>query len=155
MNIQVELWQLLTFGVGLLLSFFGAAFAAGKLLGAQWQKGLDQRFEAQDEARTEGSKLFRQALDKHMEDEKINRAQLLALEREFLLWRSDLPHKHGERLSRLEEAIKSAPTNEDLAKVYESVNKLAATVNQLVGENRGQTDTLRLILKQITEKGMK
>ncbi len=48
----------------------------------------------------------------------------------------------------------NAPTHSDLAKVYESVNTLAATVNQLVGENRGQTDTLRLILNKITHRGI-
>lgn len=48
----------------------------------------------------------------------------------------------------------SSPSHADLAKVYDSINGLAATVNQLVGENRGQTDTLRLILNQITQKGM-
>ena len=147
MNIQIELWQLLTFGVGLLLSFFGAAFAAGKLLGAQWQKGLDQRFAAQDEARLQGSTLFHQALDRHMEDEKVNRAQLITLEREFLLWRSDLPHKHGERLSRLEVAIKNVPTND-------SINQLTEKVNRLVGEFEGQGNTLRQILNRVIEKGM-
>lgn len=155
MSIQIEPWQLLTFGVGLLISFFGAVFAAGKLLGGQWQKGLDDRFAAQDKARTEGSAMLRRTLDEHMEDERQTRAQLIALEREFLDWRSDLPHRHGERISHLETAIKAVPTTEDLARMYESINKLAGTVNQLVGENRGQTDTLRLILNRIMEKGMK
>lgn len=54
----------------------------------------------------------------------------------------------------LQTATAKSPSHEDIAKVYESINGLAATVNQLVGENRGQTDTLRLILNQITQKGM-
>lgn len=62
---------------------------------------------------------------------------------------------HGERISTLESASKLAPDHADIAKVYESLNTLAATVNQLVGENRGQSDTLKLILNQITAKGMK
>lgn len=57
-------------------------------------------------------------------------------------------------VSTLEATSEAAPNHSDLAKVYESINGLAATVNQLVGENRGQTDTLRLILNRITEKGM-
>jgi hypothetical protein len=55
----------------------------------------------------------------------------------------------------LKTTAENALNHGDLAKVYESVNKLSATVNQLVGENRGQSDTLRLILNQITAKGMK
>lgn len=58
------------------------------------------------------------------------------------------------RLAHLESAVASAPDHDDLGKVYEAINTLAGTVNQLVGENRGQSDTLRLILNRITEKGM-
>lgn len=62
--------------------------------------------------------------------------------------------EHADRLARLEQATEAAPTHADLSKVYDAINTLAATVNQLVGENRGQSDTLRLILNRITEKGM-
>lgn len=58
------------------------------------------------------------------------------------------------RLAHLETAVAAAPSHEDLGKVYESIRELASTVNQLVGENRGQSDTLRLILNRITERGM-
>ena len=58
------------------------------------------------------------------------------------------------RLSSLETLSESSPTHHDIAKVYETLNSLAMTVNQLVGENRGQSDTLKLILNQITAKGM-
>lgn len=61
----------------------------------------------------------------------------------------------AQRLSHIESAVETAPDHSDLTKVYESINSLAATVNQLVGENRSQSDTLRLILNQITQKGMK
>ena len=57
-------------------------------------------------------------------------------------------------LSALQQHAAGSPNHADLAKVYESINGLAATVHQLVGENRGQSDTLRLILNQITQKGM-
>lgn len=57
-------------------------------------------------------------------------------------------------VSALQSTAQAAPTHADLARVYESLNTLAGTVNQLVGENRGQTDTLRLILNRITEKGL-
>ena len=57
-------------------------------------------------------------------------------------------------VSALQASTENAPNHADLGKVYDSINKLAATVNQLVGENRGQSDTLRLILNQITQKGM-
>ena len=61
----------------------------------------------------------------------------------------------SQRLSRLEVAIESTPNHTDLAKVYEALNHLSGTVNQLVGENRSQSDTLRMMLSQLTEKGMR
>lgn len=62
---------------------------------------------------------------------------------------------YGERIAKLETASENAPDHKDISKVYDSINALAATVNQLVGENRSQSDTLKLILNQITIKGMK
>lgn len=70
----------------------------------------------------------------------------------------DIVAKHEiqvQRITKLEAIAQSSPSHADLAKLYDSVNALASTVNQLVGENRGQSDTLRLILNQITEKGMR
>ncbi|MFZ2269061.1 MAG: hypothetical protein WAV95_15910 [Azonexus sp.] len=68
-------------------------------------------------------------------------------------------------MTALKASAENAPNHGDLGKVYEAIkaqgemtnatiSSLAATVNQLVGENRGQTDTLRLILNRITEKGL-
>lgn len=51
MNVQVELWQLMVFLAGLLVSFFGCIFAFGRLLMGQFEKRLDERFGAQDLAR--------------------------------------------------------------------------------------------------------
>jgi hypothetical protein len=61
---------------------------------------------------------------------------------------ADSLNQHSQRLSGIEAKIESIPSHSDLAKVYESVNALSATVNQLVGENRGQTDILRMLLRK-------
>ena len=57
-------------------------------------------------------------------------------------------------VTALQASAENAPSHADLGKVYESINDLAATVNQLVGESRGQTDSLRMILTQIMKRGM-
>ena len=65
-------------------------------------------------------------------------------------------------MSSLKATTEAAPTHNDLGKVYDamrqlsdstnkSIHDLASTVNQLVGENRSQTDQLRLILHRITD----
>lgn len=65
----------------------------------------------------------------------------------------------------LQEIFKDAPKHDHLGQVYEAIKaqgevtnkaigELAKTVNQLVGENRSQTDQLRLLFNRIVEKGM-
>lgn len=61
---------------------------------------------------------------------------------------------HGGRIMRLETVVENAPTHDHLAQVYEAQKRSDEKLNQLIGENRSQTDTLRLILNQITQKGM-
>ncbi len=75
MTVQVEFWQLLTFLVGLLLSFLAFVFAAGKLLLAQIDRRLDLRFAAV-EAAAQG---------------------LQQLEKDFLVWKADLPLQYVRR----------------------------------------------------------
>lgn len=61
----------------------------------------------------------------------------------------------GRRLGALEVAIARAPTHQDLGALHEKMNTTSNQVNQMAGELKGISDTLRLILHQITEKGMK
>lgn len=57
-------------------------------------------------------------------------------------------------VTALKSAASTAPTHNDIGKVYESINGLSETVHQLVGESRGQSETLRIILNRIAQKGM-
>lgn len=57
-------------------------------------------------------------------------------------------------ISGLKASSEIAPNHNDLANVYKAINDLAETVNQLVGENRGQSDQLRMILTQIMKRGL-
>lgn len=79
MTIQVELWALLTFLVGLLLAFLGSAFAMGRLLLGQVEKRLDTRFEA---------------LEKHADEEA---GEWRRVERELLDLRAELPLNYVRR----------------------------------------------------------
>ncbi|MBG6248251.1 MULTISPECIES: hypothetical protein [Symbiopectobacterium] len=69
MKIEVEFWQL----VGLLLVFLGFVFAAGKILLAQIELRLNERFGALEQGRSQSEKGWQR------------------LEREFLEFRADLP----------------------------------------------------------------
>ena len=100
MKIEIELWHLLT----LLLAFFGCVGAFGKVLLAQVEKRLGERFEAQDEAREIGARSLREALNQqrealsqHILDERKTSAQVVSLERDFLTWKAELPVQYVRR----------------------------------------------------------
>lgn len=61
---------------------------------------------------------------------------------------------HEQRVTTLEAVAKTAPTHDDLSKVYVRINGISDQLKELIGENRQQTDTLRLIQNRIIEKGM-
>lgn len=69
----------------------------------------------------------------------------------------DKYEEHAERLTGLETAQQAQPTHRDIAALYESINRLAATVNQLVGETKHQSDCVRMMMATMvngkTERG--
>lgn len=93
MTVQLELWHLIT----LLLAFFSCVGIFGKVLLDQVEKRLDGRFKAQDEARETGSKALRETINQHLDDERKTAAQMLSLERDFLMWKAELPLQYVRR----------------------------------------------------------
>ena len=61
--------------------------------------------------------------------------------------------EHDKTIAHLETTAKNAPSHSDLAEMYRSVNELAGTVNQLVGENKAQNHTLQLIHEYLLKGG--
>lgn len=59
-----------------------------------------------------------------------------------------------DRIARLESASTHALNHGDLGSVYERVSAVDQRLARLEGEFKSQGDTLRLILNQITQKGM-
>jgi len=91
MTVQVELWALLTFLVGLAITFMGCIFGFAKVLGSQIDKRLDEKFEAQEEARETGAKALRDTIERHTAQGEKTATQLKELERDFLKLLADLP----------------------------------------------------------------
>ena len=79
MNITLELWQLIT----LLIAFFGACGAVGKLLLLQTQRHLDVRFSAQEAARAANHDQVQLRLDKLEEAAKGADNEWKRVEREL------------------------------------------------------------------------
>lgn len=91
MTVQVEFWQLLTFLIGLLLSFLSFAFVAGRMLLAQVDQRLAQRFEAMENAREQAGKHWDEKFASILEKSQTQGVGLSNLERDFLRFQADLP----------------------------------------------------------------
>lgn len=91
MHVQIELWALLTFLIGLLVTFLGCVFGFAKVLGGQIDKRLDEKFQAQETAREAGAKSLREHIDRYIALGDRTATQVSNLERDFLKWQADLP----------------------------------------------------------------
>ncbi len=57
-------------------------------------------------------------------------------------------------IARLSGLAERAPTHADLAALHEKANITAQSVSSIAGEMKGMSETLRLILNRIAERGM-
>ena len=73
MTLQIEFWQLVGFGIGLLSGFAGIIFGAGRLIAAQFELRINERFDVLQKAR------------------EAEAAGITNLERDFLRFKADLP----------------------------------------------------------------
>lgn len=97
MTIQIELWALLTFLVGLLIAFFSAVFAGGKVLLNQVEKRLDTRFAAQEESRREAQKRWDREFAEIDRAAREEANQWRRVERELLSLKADMPLQYVRR----------------------------------------------------------
>lgn len=87
MTLQIDFWQL----VLLLVAFFGACAGGGKLLLAQTQRHLDDRFQAQEQARASNHTQLSERLDGIEAANREESSQWQRVERDFLRFQAELP----------------------------------------------------------------
>lgn len=91
MTIHLELWQLLTFLIGLLITFLGAAFGFGKLLLGQLEKRLDAQFSAQDEQRRVNQAHLDTKLESLEKTAREEQQEWKQIERDLMALKAQLP----------------------------------------------------------------
>lgn len=82
MTIELPMWQ----GIVLMVSFFGAVVGASKVLFAQFETRMIERFKSQD-----------LMLNQHMNQQATFAVKLQEMEKDMLLWRADLPMNYVRR----------------------------------------------------------
>lgn len=125
MTVQMEFWQL----VSLLITFLGFLFAAGRVLLAQIDRRLDERFKAMDNAREQAGRHWDEKFGAVIEQNRREAEGWQSLEREFLRFQADLPLQYVRR----EDYVRGQSVIE--AKLDALYNKLE--VVQMKGVNNG------------------
>jgi hypothetical protein len=145
MTIQIELWALITFLVGLLLAFLGGAAGIAKFILAQMEKRLDERFDAQEQRFTGiGNQLSAQEKARSQGHERWV-GQFSGIDRQLT--------DHRERITRLETARENSPSHDDLAELHTRITGLGQSVSSLTGEFQGAKHTLQLIHSFLLQGG--
>lgn len=93
MTLEIEFVWL----VGLLLSFFAACAAAGKFLLGQTQQHLDEKFTAQEKARTENHEAMGRRLEAIEAANRQEAGNWQRMEREILQLKAELPLNYVRR----------------------------------------------------------
>ncbi len=137
MNLQIDFWQLVGMLAGVMVSIIGSVIGMARWLAAEYDARQSQRMNAFEEAAKAAASTHAEALRQHVAESEDDMSRIREV---------------SEKLSRLEAEVDGHPTHADVAALYDSINKLAATVNQLVGETRLQSDLMRMLINREVSK---
>ena len=87
MQVQMDLWHLISLAV----AFFGASAGAGKMLLAQSQRHIDDKFGAQDQARQSNHDAVSRRLDAIESAARDESGNWARIERDLLKMKAEMP----------------------------------------------------------------
>jgi len=132
MKIEFELWHLVT----LLVMFLGATAAAGKLFLGQLQRHLDDRFQAQDEARKANHTAVSARLDAIESTSREEANQWQRVERELMSMKAEMPLNYVRREDYIRgQSVIEAKLDGLATKLENAVLRMAVTVTSKRSEH--------------------
>lgn len=137
MALQIDFWQLVGMLAGVIVSVIGSVIGMARWLASEYDARQSQRMNAFESAAQAAARTHAEALRQHVAESEDDMSRIREV---------------SDKLSRLEAEVEGHPTHADVAALYESINKLAATVNQLVGETRLQSDLMRMLINREVSK---
>ncbi|KAB2896958.1 MAG: hypothetical protein F9K35_12975 [Burkholderiaceae bacterium] len=129
MTLQIEFWQLVGFGAGLLSGFAGIIFGAGKLIAGQFETRISERFEAMRVERAAEEARTNERFDALQRARELEAQGITNLEREFMHFKADLPLHYVRRedyvrgQSIVEAKLDGLATKIDNAQLRASMNE--------------------------------
>lgn len=91
MILQLDFWQLLGFCAALLSGFAALIFGAGRLIAAQFESRIEERFVVMSEANKAQETRSTERFDALQRFDVLQAQNITALERDFLRFQADLP----------------------------------------------------------------
>ena len=91
MNLQIDFWQLLGFGAALLSGFAAIIFGAGRLIAAQFESRIEERFDVMTKASEAQEARTNERFDALQRAREFEAQGITNLEREFLRFQADMP----------------------------------------------------------------
>lgn len=133
MNLQIDFWQLVGMLGGTLTAVVAGVIGLARWLANEYDRRQEMRFADFKASSEAAAQAHAEALHRHMQEgaQDIGRISV-----------------NAERLSKVEASLGGHPTHKDIADMYDSINTLAGTVNQLVGETRLQSDLMRMLINR-------
>lgn len=129
MTLQVDFWQLLGFGLTLLSGFAGIIVAAGRLIAAQFESRITERFDAMRTDRVAEEARTNERFDALQRARELEAQGITNLEREFMHFKADLPLHYVRRedyvrgQSIVEAKLDGLATKIDNAQLRASINE--------------------------------
>lgn len=133
--LQVELWQVLTFGVAQLTMIVGLLIGAGRMLLSQVEMRIDQRFEDLQKRRDESRSQCLSQMARLDTERREEVAQWQRVERDLLSLRADLPLSYVRREDFVRSQTVVEAKIDAIAAKIETINVRTASVSHHSGEN--------------------
>ena len=93
MNVQLELWHVISIGLAIVMGFWAMA----KVTGSQFQKQLDERFLSQDKASSAQNQQINLRLASIESGNQEEARQWQRVERDMLKWMAEMPVQYVRR----------------------------------------------------------
>ena len=127
--LQIDFWQLVGFGGALLSGFAAIIFGAGRLIAAQFETRITERFEGLRKDREAEEARTNERFDALQRARELEAQGISSLERDFLRFQADLPPHYVRRedyvrgQSMVEAKLDGLATKIDNAQLRASMNE--------------------------------
>lgn len=138
MELQIEIWQLVTLSVTLLIAFFAGLGGLSKVLYTQ----LDKRLAGMDHTQSDALAKFKGLVSEHAATTNRRIDGLATEVQHYRQLQGERWEKNSDRVARVEQSQAAAIGHSDLSYLHERINTLTNNLTREVGEVNAKVTAL-------------